>query len=235
MLCGAHPHQQDNICAACFIDIPWTKSACKLCAEYMGPIWLDGDQVCANCLKKPPLYNRTVCAFDYLMPISGLINQFKHQQNLAAGRLLTACLSQAVCKRMAEGQTSVPQLLIPVPLHKRRLRQRGFNQAQLIATGLGQLLGIRTTAKLCHRVTYQAPQQNQSRRQRFTQMEGVFQVTKASAEEGINRIAIVDDVVTTGATVQALSRSLLNTWDGALDIQVWCVARTQPPNVQIEW
>jgi predicted amidophosphoribosyltransferase len=54
-------------------------------------------------------------------------------------------------------------------------------------------------------------------------------------EQGINRIAIVDDVMTTGATAQALSQTLLNTWDGPLDIQVWCVARAQPPNVWIEW
>jgi predicted amidophosphoribosyltransferase len=115
------------------------------------------------------------------------------------------------------------------------LRQRGFNQAQLIATGLGQLLGLRINAKICHRVVYQVPQQTQSRRQRFAQMTGVFQVHKTGVEQGINRIAIVDDVMTTGATAQALSQTLLNTWDGPLDIQVWCLARAQPPNVWIEW
>jgi|TARA_B110001469_G_scaffold47761_1_gene46729 ComF family protein len=169
------------------------------------------------------------------MPINGLINQFKHQHNLAAGRLLTACLGQTIYQQMAQGQTTVPQLLIPVPLHSQRLRQRGFNQAQLIATGLSQLLGLRSNAKICHRVIYQTPQQQQSRRQRFAQMTGVFQVRKTGMEHGIHRIAIVDDVMTTGATAQALSQSLLNTWDGPLDIQVWCVARAQPPNAWIEW
>ena len=235
MICGAHPHQQNNVCAACRADLPWSKSACSKCAEYIGPISLDSEQVCAHCLQQAPLYNRTVSAFDYLMPINGLINQFKHQHNLAAGRLLTACLSQTVGQQIAQGQTIVPQLLIPVPLHRRRLRQRGFNQAQLIATGLGQLLGLRINAKICHRVVYQVPQQTQSRRQRFAQMTGVFQVHKTGVEQGINRIAIVDDVMTTGATAQALSQTLLNTWDGPLDIQVWCLARAQPPNVWIEW
>ena len=235
MLCGAHPHQQDNICIPCRLDLPWSKSACIKCAEHMGPIKLDGEQVCVHCLQQAPLYDRTVSAFNYLTPINGLINQFKHQHNLAAGRLLTACLSQTVYTQMAQGLTAVPQLLIPVPLHSQRLRQRGFNQAQLIATSLGQLLGLRSNSKICQRVIYRTPQQQQSRRQRFTQMAGVFQAHKTGMEQGINSIAIIDDVMTTGATAQALSQSLLNTWEEPLNIQVWCVARAQPPDVRIEW
>jgi ComF family protein len=235
MLCGAHPHQQNNLCAPCIIDIPWSKNPCSRCAEYIESIRLDGQLLCTNCLKQPPPYSRTVCAFDYLGPISGLMNQFKHQHNLAAGRLLTACLNQTICKTIAQGQTIMPQLLIPVPLHRRRLRQRGFNQAQFIATGLGQSLNLSVNAQLCHRSRHQAPQQGQSRRHRLAQMSGVFQINKTAADHSITSIAIIDDVMTTGATAQALSRSLINAWDGPLDIQVWCVARAQPPNVRIEW
>jgi predicted amidophosphoribosyltransferase len=82
---------------------------------------------------------------------------------------------------------------------------------------------------------YQAPQQEQSRRQRLSQMTGVFQIKSEGIDQKINSIAIVDDVMTTGATAQALSRSLINAWSGPLDIQIWCVARAQSPNAQIEW
>jgi len=235
MLCGAHPHQQDNLCAQCRIDIPWSKNACNLCAEYIESIGLDGHHICITCLQEPPLYTRTVCAFDYLAPISGLINQFKHQHNLAAGRLLTACLSQTIFENIAQGNIILPQLIIPVPLHKRRLRERGFNQAQFIATGLSQSLNLRINTKLCHRSGYQAPQQGQTRRQRLENMAGIFQIRSTEVDQKVNNIAIVDDVMTTGATAQALSTKLINAWGGPLDIQVWCVARAQPPDIWLEW
>ena len=235
MICGAHPHQHDNLCASCLIDIPWSKNACSQCAEYIETIGLDGDHICVNCLQEPPPYTKTVCAFDYLVPINGLVNQFKHQHNLAAGRLLTACLSQTVCAKIAQGKIITPQLILPVPLHRRRLRQRGLNQAQFIATGLSHSLNLTINTRLCHRVAYQAAQQGQTRRQRLEQMEGVFNIRQTEVDQRINSIAIVDDVMTTGATVQALSTTLINAWDGPLDIQVWCIARAQPPNVWLEW
>jgi ComF family protein len=239
MLCGVHPHHQDNVCASCLIDMPWSKNACSQCAEYIEPTGLDGSHVCTPCLQQPPPYSRTVCAFDYLVPINGLMNQFKHQHNLAAGRLLTACLSQTISetnsRAEAQGESIIPQLLIPVPLHSRRLRQRGFNQAQFIATGLSQSLNLRVNTRLCHRTRYQVPQQGQSRQHRLAQMTGVFQIRQLGVDRRIKSIAIIDDVMTTGATAQALSRSLINAWNGPLDIQVWCVARAQPPNVWLEW
>ena len=235
MLCGAHPHHKDNLCAPCLIDIPWSKNACSQCAESIGPIGFDGEMVCANCQQNPPLYKATVCALNYLAPINGLVNQFKHEHNLAAGRLLTACLSQAVLNAIAQGRISLPQRLIPVPLNGLRLRQRGFNQAQFIARGLSQVLNLTTNNRLCHRRGYQTSQQNQSRQQRISRMRGEFQIRKTELEQGINSIAIIDDVMTTGATVQALSRSLVNAWNGPLEIQVWCIARTQPSNTKLDW
>jgi ComF family protein len=239
MICGAHPHQQDNVCAPCLIDMPWNSSACSLCAEHMENNDLNSDLICSHCLEEPPPYRRAVCAFDYLAPVNGLINLFKHQHNLAAGRLLTACLSKAISEANsragAQGESIMPQLLIPVPLHRHRLRQRGFNQAQFIATGLSQSLNLKMNTRLCSRGVYQAPQQEQSRQQRLSQMTGVFQIKSEGIDQKINSIAIVDDVMTTGATAQALSSSLINAWSGPLDIQIWCVARAQSPNVQIEW
>ena len=78
MLCGAHPHHKDNLCASCMIDIPWNKNACTTCAEYVGPYVFEGDMVCANCQQKPPLCKTTICALNYSAPIDGLMNKFKH-------------------------------------------------------------------------------------------------------------------------------------------------------------
>tara|TARA_B100000795_G_scaffold151151_1_gene113244 strand:+ start:88 stop:693 length:606 start_codon:yes stop_codon:yes gene_type:complete len=201
----------------------------------MGIMGLDGDQMCTNCLQQPPPYTGTVCAFNYLVPISGLVNQFKHQHNLAAGRLLTSCLSRALYTKITQGHITMPQIVIPVPLHKRRLRQRGFNQAQVIAMGISQSLSLKINTQLCHRAVYHSPQQGQSRQQRIAQMEEVFNIARAEVDQKINSIAIVDDVMTTGATVQALSKTLITAWGGPLDIQIWCVARAQPHGVLGDW
>lgn len=239
MLCGAHPHQQDNLCAPCRMDIPWSQDVCEVCAIHIGSSGItsgiEGHRICLSCLQEPPLYNTTVCAFDYLVPIDGLINQFKHQRNLAAGRLLTACLSQTIAAAIAQGKTNPPQLLIPVPLHRRRLRQRGFNQAQFIAAGLNQALNFKINTNLCHRPRYHSPQQGLTREKRLKHMEDAFAVTPKAVDQSINSIAIIDDVMTTGATAQALSKSLINTWSGPLNIQVWCVARAQPQNIRLDW
>ena len=235
MVCGAHPHQQDNLCTACRLDIPWSKNSCDVCATFLSYNKLDSNQICLDCLQEPPPYTKTICAFDYFAPISGLLNQFKHQRNLAAGRLLTSCLSKTITKVALKDKAMMPQLLIPVPLHKRRLRQRGFNQAQFIATGLSQSLNVRMNTVVCHRPEYQSPQQGQTRKQRLEQMKGIFKVTPKKADQRISRIAIIDDVMTTGATAQALSTDMLNSWGGPLDIQVWCVARAQPQNIRLDW
>lgn len=235
MLCGQHPHHQDNLCAQCRLDIPWNKHACSVCATFLEASTQDGHHICLDCLQEPPPYTRTICAFDYFAPINGLINQFKHQRNLAAGRLLTSCLSETITTIMQEDKAVMPQLLIPVPLHTRRLRQRGFNQAQFISANLSRLLNVRMNANLCHRPKYQPPQQGQTRRQRLAQMKGIFKVAAKDADHSICRIAIIDDVMTTGATAQALSTQMINAWGGPLDIQVWCVARAQPQDIRLDW
>lgn len=229
MVYGAHPHQQDNLCTPCRLDITWSKNSCDVCATFLSSNKLDGHQICLECLQERPPYNKTICAFDYFAHISGLINQFKNQCNLAAGRLLTSCLSKNIAAVILKDKAMMPQLLIPVPLHKRRLRQRGFNQAQFIATGLSQLLNVRMNTAVCHRPEYQPPQQGQTRKQRLEQIKGIFKVTPKEVGQSISRIAIIDDVMTTGAT------AMINTWRGPLDIQIWCVARAQSQNIRLDW
>ena len=216
-------------------DIPWNINACITCAEYVGPYAFEEEMACANCQQKPPLCKTTICALHYLAPIDGLMNKFKHERNLAAGRLLTGCLCQAVMEAIMQGRITMPQLLIPVPLNSLRLRKRGFNQAQFIAKGLSHLLNVNVNTRLCKRKGYQVPQQSQTRWQRQSSLRGVFQVKKSEVNRGTNHIAIIDDVMTTGATTQALSQSLVKAWNGPLEIQVWCIARTQSFNTKLDW
>jgi ComF family protein len=214
LLCGHHPHYRHNICKACLEDLPWAQ---------------------------PPIVNQTLgyaysaCALNYLPPINGLIKQFKHQRNLAAGCLLEYCLSKTISSALLEQQLLLPQLLIPVPLHRTRLRHRGFNQAEFIAHGLSKHLHIPMCKNLCLRLGDQAPLQGQNRRQRLRHMQGVFEVNTKEVNSRLHSIAIVDDVTTTGATAQALSSCLQSAWPNPLHIQLWCLARTPAPKTQLEW
>ena len=106
-------------------------------------------------------------------------------------------------------QRPMEQLLIPVHLNSLRLRKRGFNQAQFITKGLSHLLNVNVNTRLCKHKGYQVSQQSQTRWQRQSSLREVFQVKKSKVGRGTNNIAFIDDVMTTGATTQALSRSLI--------------------------
>ena len=101
------------------------------------------------------------------------------------------------------------QLLIPVDLNSLRLRKRAFNQAQFITKGLSHLLNVNVNTRLCKRKSYQVSQQSQTRWQRQSSLREIFQVKKSEVSRRANLIAIIDDVMTTGDTTQALSQSLI--------------------------
>ena len=134
-----------------------------------------------------------------------------------------------------QGKITMPQVLIPVPLNSLRLRKRGFNQAQFITKGLSHLLSVNGNTRLCKRKGYQVLQQGQTRWQRQSSLREVFQVKKSEVGRGTNHIAIIDDVMTTGASTQALSQSLIKAWNGPLEIQVCCIVRTQSFNTKLDW
>ena len=98
-----------------------------------------------------------------------------------------------------------------------------------------RLLNLKMSSNLCQRSFDQTPQQGMSRHQRLAKMKGGFNTRQTSIYQNINRIAIVDHVMTTGAPAKALSSSLINALDRTLNIQIWCVARAQPPNILLDW
>jgi ComF family protein len=134
-----------------------------------------------------------------------------------------------------QARITMPQLPTPVPLNSLRLRKRGFNQAQFIAKGLSHLLNVNVNTRLYKRRGYQVSQQSQTRWKRQSSLREVFQVKKSEDNRVTNHIATIDDVMTTGATTQALSQSLIKAWNGPLEIQVWCTARTQSFNTKLNW
>ncbi len=166
-----------------------------------------------------PSFNRTFCAFAYVSPVNLLIREFKNGHNLVFGKVM----AQVLAKKYSATLTNrpPPHLLLPVPLHKKRLKLRGFNQAAEIAQVISDTCHIKTNTRICTRDRDTDDQKSLPANRRKHNVDHVF--TLNSSLDGY-RVAIVDDVITTGSTVTALADLLKQ--KGASSIEVIALART---------
>jgi ComF family protein len=163
-----------------------------------------------------------VCAQDYAFPWSDLVGDFKFKGDVALARLLAQQLADAL--RQAPQALEV-DLVLPVPLSAARLQERGFNQSWELARRLGQIFGLTCHADLLQRPVDTAHQVDLSLQERDRNLRGAFMVTPGQHQKiAGRRVAVVDDVMTTGATLREATRTLLRA--GAFSVDVWTVART---------
>lgn len=209
LLCQAASGGQ-LLCAACARELPSTASGCPRCA-------LAGTQdlECGACIADPPHYDASFAAFAYAHPMDALILALKYRGQLALAGLFARELHQRL------GRARSVDLIVPLPLHPQRLAERGFNQAAEIAKVLSRLSGIGMDARLARRVRNTAPQTGLPWRERANNMRHAFACDGDLA--GLN-IAVVDDVMTTGATLDEFARTLKRS--GAARVENWVVART---------
>jgi ComF family protein len=163
--------------------------------------------------------------FSYEYPLDALIHKFKYRANLTCGKLLAQMLAEAIKHRAQDDDWEMPDLIIPTPLHWQRLWLRGFNQAEILAKEVARELQIPVEPKLIQRKHKTPSQKGLSRSERQKNLRKSFTVKERDLKAIQNkRIALVDDVVTTTATVRELSALLMK--QGAKDVQVWALART---------
>jgi len=212
-LCGGAGEGYADICGKCRAELPWLGPACRRCAL---PLAAEG--VCGRCVSRPddPIA-RTTAVFQYHGTVTGLILGLKYGGRLSAARLLGGLMAEVLLERIG---VAVPEALVPVPLHRTRLRERGFNQAVEIARPLAARLGIELDLNSCERVRNTAEQTRLDSVQRSRNLKGAFRVVR---HVPYRRVAIVDDVLTTGSTVASLAGSLRAT--GVEEIEVWSCAR----------
>lgn len=209
-----------SLCAGCAGDLPRISHPCYSCAL---PLASSETSLCGKCLKAPPLFSRCIAPFSYSPPIQQLITGIKHRQQLSYGYLLGELLSHEI----AESYKSTPQpdMIVPIPLHKLRLKERGFNQASEIAHHLGNKTfrhgRIPIKPDLIGRSIATPNQQGLSAIERRKNLRNAFQVSQRVDGKSI---ALVDDVVTTTSTALEVSRVLLKA--GAKEIHIWALART---------
>ena len=209
-----------DLCRSCEASLPWLEHACPVCAL---PLPLSGLAKCGRCLQGQRRIHRTCSAFRYDSPVSELISQFKYQRMLAAGRVLTSLLAQQI--QLHYQDLPLPELLLPIPLHPSRLRQRGYNQALLMTRELSLALQIPLAATLLHRTRATPAQQGLKARERRRNLRGAFTVDPRWQQVQVQRVALIDDVVTTMSTVQEVARALERSCSRPLEIHVWCLAR----------
>lgn len=215
ILCQARTYRHLDLCVDCESNLPRVTHACRQCGLPVG----SGSALCGRCIVSPPIYERCFAPFVYTWPIDKLVNDFKNHDRIILGKMLAHAMANAYMA--ATSPEHFPDILLPVPLHKRRLRARGFNQSLEIAEVLADMSGTRLDNRLCRRVTDATPQKSLNARQRKHNLKGAFVLDRSPQGE---RVAIVDDVVTTGATVGEIGRLLLS--HGALRVEVIALART---------
>lgn len=213
LLCGA-TSSINHLCDACLADLPWHRqSQCPRCAI---PTF-DG-QVCGACLKRPPAFDRSRAALAYGFPLDRLIPRLKYSGRLAIAPVLGECLAASV----AFGPR--PDCLIPMPLHAKRIRERGFNHATEIAREVAKRLDLPLDSDSCRRIRDTPPQMGLKHDARRRNVRGAF---ACSGDVRGRNIALIDDVMTTGTSLDELAKTLKQA--GALEVETWVVARTLSP------
>ncbi len=172
--------------------------------------------MCGQCTQQPPSYDRALALLRYAYPADHLIQRLKFNAQLYLAHLLGERLAQHVARHV----TQLPQVIIPVPLHRARLRERGFNQALELARPIAHRLGVPLDYRNCARVRATAAQSLLPAAQRRRNIKGAFQVTRPIKAR---HVAIVDDVMTTGHTVEEFAATLRKA--GVKEIDVWVLAR----------
>ncbi|MEQ1517801.1 MAG: ComF family protein, partial [Usitatibacteraceae bacterium] len=212
-LCGVH--SVESICADCYRDLPFrTAPGCPRCCAPVAH-----GQICGACLADPPNFDTSTSAFTYAYPLDRLVQAYKFNATLSLLPLFAEALTRAV-RAGTPADTPRVDLVVPLPLAPKRLAERGFNQSSLLAERVSHSLGARFEARGMLRIRETPPQAGLSRKERLKNVRGAFDCSKRL--DGM-RIAVVDDVMTTGATLSEAAKALKKA--GAAHVSAWVIAR----------
>ncbi len=204
-------HCNDVWCNACEYDFITDAERCPVCARRTNK-----NAICGACINQSPYFSSTTVLFDYQYPAKRLIQEFKFNRRPELAR----CFAKKIKTKLTCSR-SLPEIIIPVPLHKIRQHERGYNQSLELAKNLAKQLGLIVDASLCKRIRNTGPQSSLTGEMRKNNVKGAFELIK---HYPLNHIAIVDDVVTTGSTVNEVASLFIK--GGCRRVDVWAIART---------
>jgi len=211
VLCNQYHQSRLAVCADCNQFFKPLGPCCRFCALPLP----DGNfMVCGQCCKKKPFFDQAIAAWRFEEPFRSLVHQFKYHDGLYLRNFLATSMLQNM-----PADIHKTQCLMPVPMHPKRLRHRGFNQAAELAKYLAQILKLPCDLSSCQKILNTAPQAELNGKQRQQNLRGAFVVQPHQYQH----ITLVDDLLTTGSTANELARALKK--QGAVQVDVWCCAR----------
>jgi ComF family protein len=204
---------QGLICGDCAGALPWNRPCCPRCAQPQAH-----DTLCADCAQNPPVFDTAFCPLRMAVPVVRSVHGLKYAAGFLHADLLGALMAQELARRA----DPLPQRLIPVPLHPRRLVARGYNQALELARRIARRMQIELAPHAAKRIRLTEDQIGKSAAQRRRNVRGAFAVTQSLDGQ---HVALLDDVMTTGATLGELARMCRKA--GAARVEVWAAARVE--------
>ena len=224
MLCASEDGERSGICQACLNDLPWHNS--PHCIQCGSP---SNAPICGHCLDARPHFDVTYALFRYEFPVSSLLQHYKYKNMLHLTNTFAelwyeknlACQNSIILP--SHGLKKRIDLIIPMPMHEARLKERGFNQALEIARLLAKKMQLTLDYTTCKRIKLTPPQASLPLKERLKNIRGVFGCSRNL--QGLH-IAIVDDVMTTGTSLNELASMLKKS--GAAYVECWVIARTLP-------
>ncbi|MFN2334361.1 MAG: ComF family protein [Wenzhouxiangellaceae bacterium] len=213
LVCGRSSDRSQDCCSGCHAELPAVAGHCQRCALILPRTVA----LCGGCTSRPPAFDLAHAAFAYLAPVAGLVQRFKFGQDLVAGRVL----AELMAEQLTGQQACRPDLLIPVPLNWRRQFRRGFNQSELLCRDLSRHFGWLPWLDALQRTRATAAQSELPAGKRSGNVRGAFTVRRLPV--GVRHVALIDDVMTTGATLGECARVLKNA--GVRRVDAWVIAR----------
>lgn len=211
-LCQQLHRSKHIVCSNCQQSLLPINNPCRCCAASLNDV---KGGLCGRCIKQPPAFDRIFCHYQFDDVIRLLLHRYKYQNAL----YLRDFLAQMILDALTE-MRQYPECLIPVPLHPARMKERGFNQSAELTKRLAKKLHIPSVLNLCSKEKHTPAQVKLDARQRQRNLENAFSCKPSP----YRHIAIIDDLLTTGSTVQALASVLKR--KGVQRVDVWCCART---------
>lgn len=197
-------------CSGCEKDFFCGISRCTKCGRECT------HSLCGQCIKHPPHFNKTQVLFNYQYPVNQIIKTFKFKNHPEFARILSGKLAI----KLLNNHAALPDVVVPVPLHKKRQRQRGYNQSLELAKQLRKIIGIKIENELCQKIRNTDPQSMLPIKHRRKNIKGAFVLNNTPVPK---HIAIVDDVITTGSTINELAGLFKKA--GCETIEAWAIAR----------
>lgn len=215
-LCGDKTNTNRDLCSVCRATLPWAEDRCYRCGLRMHNNHLS---CCQTCIDNPPAFDRVCTLFSYDAPVTKLVTGLKFGRQLAYGRILGDMLADAVLNDWYQ-DGNFPEAVIPMPLHAKRLKTRGYNQSLELAWPITKRSKITLLSQVVKRIRSTKPQSGLNAEQRRHNVSKAFAIPIPLMLE---HVAILDDVVTTGNTVSELCMALKQA--GVLQVDVWCICR----------